>query len=474
MNVLVFFFCFCVAYSTSIHRIGAQEWFNLGLYGKPEIGGLPRLYPERLVDASINSNPNEATIYTFIDPVNTGSTNPSTACAHIPPNPITSDARGHCYPACTQYLVPNQNVVGLDVTQIFCLSLAHQYTTTLSLLLQSAPVEPEYTYMNCTNNLLLRNPFWYTYAPVYDYWYSQSQSGTGASSVYPPGLINTPSCFYEETWFHSQGLPRSPFDSPNIPISEVQYLFYCQQTSTRQADLTVAYTYNCSTVSTINSVPNAKYFCYREIVVVGTKLPGSGKVVLEWSSTDFVCDIPCVGPFYTAHAYAQQYDPQPTAFGCSPSDASSLCHAKYGDENALLCQNGETLQSLVHYRQSDLVALGFDTRGKFDPLGPGAPNPDIDLNYLFEARLWDKCTPGTFGCTPYCHNWTPGKFGGTPKHPQCNGHGTLRESRHVGLYMRCNCEPGYFGNKCQFQRGNQWCGNGMYTSPESDSFYYNF
>ena len=476
LSAILFFSLFLLACSTQFVHVQTASWFRISpshLY--PSLAQLPLVYPLNNIDPSTTNNQYQGITYVPLDPINAGATSASRLCSDIQGNPVPTDALGHCFPICTQYSIASGLSLGLNYTQIFCLAAAQTYISTFQQYSQQLnQVQPEYMVLNCTDDLLLNNALWYSLYPTYDPYYVQSISGTGVSKIYAGG-VHAPTCLASNTCFHSQGLPRSPFDGPNKPLQQTGTRFYCCRTGKQTAQYAVMYDYTCVATqfpASSPTTPSGQATYTRQVQVLGTLPPGQSLLSLSWSQTEFSLQGQCVGPWFTDHASLQQYDPQPTSIGCAASDLQDLCTLNVQDGAAGICTNNEQVKTLYHYTTGELETMGFDARGKYDILLPGVPDPSVDLTHLFEARTWDNCQNGQLGCTVYCHCWTGGKFGGCPKHPACNSHGTLRESPSLGVRMRCKCDPGFYGNKCQFRVGTQLCGNSARTSTDADAMFF--
>lgn len=466
MHVLLFILClFFLASPLQAQPI----WFQVSYY--PPINYLPILYPVNYVDASFTNQLFQAQTYFQLDPVNDAVLNVPPACVNLFPNPIPTDQAGHCFSWCTQYVIPN-SLAAQNITQLFCQTIDSDFTRTYQQLSASHPSQPEFMYMNCSS---LDVGWQNAKPPTYDP-YSLDQASSSALLTF-----TSPVCMSSETCFHSQGLPKSPWDGPSLALEQTGTTFYCCRTS-QQTDTTgsgstfysASYDYTCVAVlydTLIPTAPRAQVTCSRHIQVdsnpINSSPPGSDHLLLQWSQTEFNCIVECVHPYYTASINFQNYDPQPTTIGCSPDDFVDLCTLNVNAATGTLCTNaGEQLQGLYHYTQTQTYLAGFGPSGLFYQLSAGVPAPTLPIQYLFYSLTWTPCVVGQLGCTAYCHC-----FNGCPDHSQCNQHGELWESPSLGIKTTCQCDPGWAGDTCLYQDGNQLCGCSARTSVSLDHSY---
>lgn len=461
-TTLVFLLGLCFSYWIHIFQCQLTP-FQVSRY--PSLNFLPEEYIVNLVDPSYTNQIFAKIAYFQTDPVNDAVLNVPSPCFQLPVNPIPTDLLGHCFSECTQYPIagPCNSCV---YQQLFCQTYANAFQGTFQQLVASHIAQPEYIYFNCTT----LDPNWHYQVSTYDQ-YTLDSLGSTASLDF----TYQPVCIASEMCFHSKGLPKSPWDGPNLQIQQSDKLFYCCRTATTSpTTYNVNYAYTCVTTlydPAIPTAPRAEVTCSRT-VTVNSNPPGvaaaNARPILQWDQTQFNCIVQCVYPYFTDSVSLQDYDPQPTQIGCSPDDFQDLCTLNLQTFSGTVCSNaGENIESLFHYSITELTSIGFDATGLYYTLYPGIITPNIPLKSLFLSLTWTPCTNGQIGCTAYCHCWN-----GCPAHPQCNGHGTLWESPSLGIPDVCMCDPGWFGNTCTCQDGNQLCGCGARTSKCLDDLYF--
>jgi hypothetical protein len=441
----------------------------------PPINHLPIIYPAQFIDPSFRGGIQTSTSYFFLDPV------ASVSIVGTVPAPCASlnqqfalDINGHCFTQCTETIYAADNV-----KQLFCQSLAtlHPYNYEDLLTTNSRTSQPQFYIINCTNSGTGSLPaFWQqSYPPIYDAFSLRQASIT----ILATDIDTSPTCTTSEMCFQSIGLPKMVFDGPAQSVERPQQPFYCCRTASSGSDIySVNYDYTCVGTMFDPLMPTqitSQISCTRTIAVSqvghGTLNPiywdqgANTQPKLQWQATGYQCSSKCVHPYVTAHRDLQNYDPQPTSFGCSPNSLVNLCTVNTQKFAGDICAESEVLQGLRHFKLSDVSG---NPQGVFSTLHAGPLTSDVNLDILFKARSWRPCAIGETDCIPYCHCWN-----GCPSHSRCSRQGTYYESDVLGVTSTCMCDPGFFGDICQCKEANQLCNHGTRVNSDPACTFYN-
>ena len=438
--------------------VQATPWYFVTYLPPIDQTPVTRLVPQNTTSGNLFQQP----VYTQTDPVNNAVTSIPSACTGLVASDVPSDNQGYCYSACTQYTV---SILDTPVVELFCLSTIPVNTGLTAELYVNATTNPQYMVMQCPT----LTSGWQNTLPLYD-GYSADQLGLA-----PTNNIDEPSCMQSTVCWTSVGFPRSTWDGPDAPILYTDLTFYCCRvtTSNLATPYDVSYTYTCTT--TIYNDPSTQLHpkslasCSRTVTLHG---PGTAQTrpVITSTSTAVTCSATCIWPFFTFNRDTALYDPQPVHAGCAPTDFAFLCTFNFlTDDTSVLCTGGASPVGVYHYRQSQVMAMGFTSEGVTSHLPAGSLPSSFDLSAFGEVRTWKDCAVGQMGCTVYCNCWN-----GCPAHPKCNGNGILQESRNLQAdALSCECDDGYESlSYCALRDSNQLCNHGARSSKAMTNLYY--